>query len=71
MAGPDQEPADLITQLNNLTAKLSAGNDETARREALRLSRQLTTCLEDPVNIAVDLAFSVRQANSNFNQGPT
>jgi hypothetical protein len=59
MADAEQSPLDLIAQLNSLTAKLSEGNDETARREALRLSKQLTLCLEEPANTAVDLAFSV------------
>lgn len=58
MAGVSQAP-DLIAQLSSLAANLSSGNDQNARREALLLSRQLTTCLEVPENTAVDLAFSV------------
>ncbi|GAB1312628.1 hypothetical protein MFIFM68171_02838 [Madurella fahalii] len=49
---------DLIAQLSNLTTKLSSEDDQSARKQALLLSRQLTACLEVPENTAVDLAFS-------------
>jgi hypothetical protein len=69
MADANQGPLDLIAQLNSLAAKLPEGNNETARREAVRLSRQLTLCLEEPANTAVDLAFSVRlSCHSKLNQ---
>ncbi|KAI0384612.1 putative O-methyltransferase [Hypomontagnella monticulosa] len=47
----------LIAQLNNLSEKLSNG-DQSARKEALKLSKKLTVVLEQPENVAVDLAFS-------------
>lgn len=50
----------LIQQLASLSAKLSADEHEHgARKEALQLSRQITASLEQPQNVAIDLAFSV------------
>lgn len=55
------QTVDLIKQLSSLSTKLSsAGDDQGPRNEALQLSRRLTASLEEPVNVAVDLAFSVR-----------
>lgn len=71
MVDPDQAPRDFIAQLSNLNPKLFVGNDETAQMEALWPSRQLTTSLEELVDVAVDLPFSVRRANPKFNQGAT
>ena len=68
MGSVDQGPLDLIAQLNSLSERLSTGNDETARREALRLSKQLTTCFEEPANVAVDLAFSVWLTTCKFGE---
>lgn len=51
----------LIHQLNSLGEKLSSdgGGDSSVRNEALLLSRKITASLEQPQNVAVDLAFSV------------
>ncbi|KAI0387392.1 putative O-methyltransferase [Hypomontagnella monticulosa] len=46
----------IIENLGKLGPKLSSG-DQGARQEALQLSRKLTTSLEDPTNIAVDLIY--------------
>lgn len=52
----------LIQQLSSLGEKLSSngGGDQNVRNEALLLSRKITASLEQPQNVAVDLAFSVR-----------
>ncbi|KAI0152043.1 putative O-methyltransferase [Hypoxylon sp. NC0597] len=47
----------LVEELNRLVPKLASGN-QSARKEALQLSRKLTASLERPENVAVDLAFS-------------
>ncbi|ROV95171.1 hypothetical protein VMCG_08553 [Cytospora schulzeri] len=56
----DQKAIALIEQLSNLSTQMSSnGNDaESARNEALHLSRKLILSLEKPANVAVDLAFS-------------
>ncbi|CAJ2504618.1 Uu.00g120120.m01.CDS01 [Anthostomella pinea] len=51
------QAAALIAQLNNLSAKLSS-DDQSARKEALQLSKRLAGTLEQPENVAVELAFS-------------
>lgn len=65
-----QNTTALIEQLSNLSTKLSSGGDdaEDARNEALQLSRKLTTSLEKPANVAVDLAFAVSSFQSGDNQ---
>lgn len=52
------ETTTIIEKLGGLSGKLSAG-DDTARSEALQLSRLLTSSLEKPATTAVDLAFAV------------
>ncbi|KAI3329076.1 sterigmatocystin 8-O-methyltransferase [Xylariaceae sp. AK1471] len=47
----------LIDQLRSLSSQL-AQQDESARRKALQLSRQLTASLEQPESVAVELCFS-------------
>lgn len=55
------DPIDnIIQQLENLRPKLTAGNDQAARNEALQLSKKLTSSLGHPASTAVDLAFAVR-----------
>lgn len=55
-----EQTVDLIEQLSCLSTKLSsAGDNPGTRKEALQLSRRLTASLEDPTNVAVELAFSV------------
>lgn len=48
---------ELIERLDSLKAQLLLG-DESARKEALMLSRVLTVTLNEPANTAVELAFS-------------
>lgn len=54
------QTVDLIKQLSSLSTKLSSTRDDpSTRNEALQLSRRLTASLEEPANVAVELAFSV------------
>jgi hypothetical protein len=53
------EMTTLIQRLSSLSQLLNEDN-QGARKEALQLSKRLTATLEDPVNIAIDLAFAVR-----------
>jgi hypothetical protein len=50
---------DLIQKLEALRPNLAAGNDQNARNEAIRLSKQLISNLGHPASTAVDLAFAV------------
>lgn len=52
------EAVALIERLSSLSIKLGGGIDAKTRKEALSLSRTLTTKLEQPENVAVELAFS-------------
>ncbi|OTB15976.1 hypothetical protein K445DRAFT_59919 [Daldinia sp. EC12] len=57
MGSVDTNPINtLIGDLGNLSAKLSDGDDE-ARRQAVQLTRKLTTMLEKPVNTALELCY--------------
>ncbi|OTA56458.1 S-adenosyl-L-methionine-dependent methyltransferase [Hypoxylon sp. EC38] len=47
----------IVEKLNQLIPELASGN-QSARKKVLQLSRKLTTSLEQPENVAVDLAFS-------------
>ncbi|KAI0514347.1 putative O-methyltransferase [Xylaria bambusicola] len=58
MASPPNTAVDIIEQLNDLKAKLSSVDDVVAKEDAVNLARQLVTTLEQPENIAVELAFS-------------
>ncbi|OJD11334.1 hypothetical protein AJ78_07871 [Emergomyces pasteurianus Ep9510] len=53
-----ETPAALIKQLNHLAARLTDEQDLAARREALRVVTTLKAELEQPENVAVDLAFA-------------
>lgn len=53
------DPEKIIEQLSSISRKLSDTQDKKARNEALQLSRKLTASLEEPMNVAVDLCFSV------------
>ena len=46
--------------LSIISSQSTFQNDQKARKEALRLSKALTATLEDPVNVATELAFAVR-----------
>ncbi|KAI0410007.1 putative O-methyltransferase [Xylaria palmicola] len=49
---------DITERLDNLKTKISSHNDSLAQKDALSLARQLVTTLEQPENVAVELAFS-------------
>jgi hypothetical protein len=55
----NEVPASIIAKLHSLSASLGDGNDNEARKECLRLSKKLTSQLEQPENMSVDMAFSV------------
>jgi hypothetical protein len=58
MDSSQNEAASVIDRLAKLSPKLSNGDEQT-RKEALALSKSLTAKLEQPENVAVELAFSV------------
>ncbi|KAI1283368.1 putative O-methyltransferase [Xylaria sp. FL0933] len=58
MADPRSRAIDLIEQLHSLKTDLSSDLDSPATKDALSLARQLVTALEQPENVAVELAFS-------------
>lgn len=61
IANNKEGPSALINQLNYLAPRLTnEGDDLEARREALQIVKTLKVQLEQPENVAVDLAFSVR-----------
>ncbi|OJD27342.1 hypothetical protein ACJ73_01256 [Blastomyces percursus] len=51
-------PAELITQLHSLTPRLIEEQDLEAKKEALQIVKTLRVQLEQPENVAVDMAFS-------------
>jgi hypothetical protein len=53
------EPVLLIAQLHQLTSRLTDQDDIEAKKECLQLSKALTLQLEQPENVALDLAFSI------------
>lgn len=53
------DPTILISKLHALEVRLKNKDDHDARKECLRLSKALTSQLEEPDNVAVSLAFSV------------
>lgn len=53
------DPTILISKLDALAARLKNKDDHEAKKECLRLSKALTSQLEEPDNVAVSLAFSV------------
>lgn len=55
----NDQTLELLASLNNLSSRLASGTDANAESEALRLSKALTLSLQDPVDVAIDLAFSV------------
>ena len=59
MMADHSQPTEILAKLNDLVEKLGSEHDQDARREAIRLSRDLTLSLDKPENTAVDLAFSV------------
>ncbi|KAJ6035868.1 O-methyltransferase [Penicillium herquei] len=60
----NEEPLNLISQLQALASRLSNPNDLDARKEGVRVSKALTVQLEQPENIAVDMAFAPMVATS-------
>ncbi|KAL4922923.1 o-methyltransferase [Aspergillus aurantiobrunneus] len=55
--GSNNDPASLITKLQQLATRLS-NNDHEAKKDCLQLSKALTAQLEPPENIAVDMAYT-------------
>jgi hypothetical protein len=55
----NEDPARIIAKLHSLSASLADDNNHEARKECLQLSKKLTSQLERPENVAVDMAFSV------------
>ncbi len=55
------DPASIISRLNSFSPELLQ-TDEAAKKEALGLSRMLTSALQDPVNAATEAVFAVRVA---------
>lgn len=53
------EPDFLIAKLQQLTTRLKNQDDHEAKKECLKLSKALTLRMEQPENVAVDMAFSV------------
>ncbi|PYH81881.1 putative O-methyltransferase [Aspergillus uvarum CBS 121591] len=60
----NEESLCLITQLQALASRLSNPDDVDARKQCLQLSKALTVQLEQPENIAVDMAFAPMVATS-------
>ncbi|GAM38978.1 hypothetical protein TCE0_034f10141 [Talaromyces pinophilus] len=54
----NEDPARIIAKLHSLSASLADDNNHEARKECLQLSKKLTSQLERPENVAVDMAFS-------------
>ncbi|KAH8697431.1 putative O-methyltransferase [Talaromyces proteolyticus] len=54
----NEAPAALISKLHAFTSRLNDAGDHDARKECLKLSKALTLQLEEPNNVAVDMAFS-------------
>lgn len=61
----NEDPIGIIAKLHSLAASLSDENDSETRKECLRLSKKLTSQLEQPENVAVDMAFSVLLSSSS------
>jgi hypothetical protein len=53
------DPTILIAKLHALEPRLKDKDDHQARKECLRISKALTSQVEEPDNVAVSLAFSV------------
>ncbi|PYI32665.1 putative O-methyltransferase [Aspergillus indologenus CBS 114.80] len=60
----NEESLSLITQIQALASRLSNPDDVDARKQCLQLSKALTVQLEQPENIAVDMAFAPMVATS-------
>ena len=49
----------LIRSLNDIASSDAIEQDRAARREALRLSKELVVALEEPASLAAELTFRV------------
>ncbi|RAO64148.1 uncharacterized protein BHQ10_000160 [Talaromyces amestolkiae] len=58
MTSTSEDPISIIAKLHSLAASLNDGNNHEARKKCLQLSKNLTSQLEQPENVAVDMAFS-------------
>lgn len=56
----------ITARLHNLSSKLSIGTNDSSRREALKLSKELTAELEVPENAALDLALGLGASPSSL-----
>lgn len=65
MADADQTIA-LIDRLTSLRPALVSGDDQSAKNEAIQLSRKITASLVHPASAAVELAFAVRLMLNNM-----
>lgn len=54
-----EDASALINKLSSLSSHGALDSDAKARKEALRLSKALAATLDEPENVAVELAFSV------------
>ncbi|KAF3484260.1 uncharacterized protein GIQ15_03584 [Arthroderma uncinatum] len=54
----NEDPSALIAKLYHLASRLNNEKDHEAKTECLQLSKKLTAQLEQPENVAVDMAFS-------------
>lgn len=64
MTSTSEDPISIIAKLHSLAASLNDGNNHEARKKCLQLSKNLTSQLEQPENVAVDMAFSVLLSSS-------
>ncbi|RAL64323.1 hypothetical protein DID88_002214 [Monilinia fructigena] len=52
------EAREILKSLNNLVSDSSFGSNPKIKQEAVRLSKALTATVEEPENVAMELAFS-------------
>lgn len=55
-----QKAATIFKALGHILSNSSLQDEGPMRKEAIRLSRALTTALDEPANTATELAFAVR-----------
>jgi hypothetical protein len=52
----------LVEGLSAIISRPEFAKNNESRQEAVRLSREITTALQEPESVAVELAFSVRHS---------
>lgn len=65
MTSTSEDPISIIAKLHSLAASLNDEKNHETRRKCLQLSKNLTSQLEQPENVAVDMAFSVLLSSSS------